>query len=230
MKKTLKKFAYLEFSPYLCNRNKEINNQTKTTNIMEATNNNQFNVQVINASFLNVIRNVRKGTFAMISYHSTEKLPKYLGFSGEVTKVTNGVIQLNYSYESAVNNHIEKNGGERTFEAQSLPWGHWFIDNLVIEHNGKLYLRAYVQGGSNGLKTQYFVDGKEATEEQVQTITEYKNKRNGSNAQAQHGLEEGQQVKPFNVAVENIIALTCGECKYNKLEAVKQAQAEALAG
>lgn len=181
----------------------------------QTTNTESMNL-VINASLLNALQGIHKGTFAHIEYNGDEKLPKYLGL-GIVTKRTSGTIQLNYSYENAVNNRLEKQGEERTFEAQSLPWGQWFINNLIIAHKGESYLRFYTFSGAS-MTTQYFVDGRPATDEEVQAIQDYKASRSkGSKTQEGAGLEDNQ-VKPCNVNTKHIISLTCGKCQYHREE------------
>lgn len=45
-------------------------------------------------------------------------------------------------YESIANNKREKDGGERDFEAASLPWGR-HLDRFFIEHREALYLKFF---------------------------------------------------------------------------------------
>jgi hypothetical protein len=171
---------------------------------------------VINTSLLAAVESVKPATFAHIEYESTEKLPKYLGL-GIVTKRTSGNVQLRYNYENAVNNRLEKAGLERTFEAQSLPWGQWFIPNLIITHKDETYLRFYSFKGAE-MNVTYFVDGHEATPEELAIIKDYKKAHaKESNAQSAAGLEENQ-VKPCNVNTKNIIAFSCGQYKYERQE------------
>ena len=92
--------------------------------------------------FVNSVRNIKGCVFAHIEYTSVEKLPKKLGL-GEVTKNVSGQVQLNYDYENAVKNRLEKQGLPRTFSASSLPWGVWDTPNKIIDNKGTLYLRFY---------------------------------------------------------------------------------------
>lgn len=194
------------------------------------TNNNEsVNVVVINSSLLNAADTIQGGAFAHIEYEGIEKLPKKLGIVGIVTKHTEGIVQMKYSYENAVNNRLEKQGDERTFEAQGLPFGQWFVPNLLIAHKGAMYLRFYLVKGSN-LETIYYVDGKPATETETALIKAYKAQRE-SNTQSASGLTENQ-VKPCALSCENLLALDCGTFHYRRneeaLAEVKQA-AEAAA-
>lgn len=183
---------------------------------MKANNNNEsVNVVVINSSLLNGADTIQGGAFAHIEYEGVEKLPKKLGISGIVTKYTEGIVQMKYSYQNAVNNRLEKQGGERIFEAQRLPFGQWFVQNFLIAHKGEMYLRFYLVKGSE-LNTTYYVDGKPATETETALIKAYKQQRE-SNTQSAAGLTENQ-VKPCALSCSNLIALDCGDFHYRKSE------------
>lgn len=173
-------------------------------------------VQVNNfavSSLMTMVMNIIGCVFAHITTETTVKIPKKYGLCGVVTKVVSKVVQLNYSYENAVNNRLEREGKDRDFEAQSLPWGEWFVANKIIAHKGKFYLR-YYDYNNNVLNKAYFVDGRPATDEQLAIIKEYeKATHKPSNTQ---GLSEENEVKPLVVAEENIIALKCGEIDYHR--------------
>lgn len=175
---------------------------------------NIFNVEAINSQILVIVANVKKGTFAQIKYECEEKVPKYLGL-GQVTKIVEGNIQLNYSYQNAVNGRIEKQGGKAEFISEALPWGEWFIPNVLIVHKGEFYLRFYPHE-NGGLKSTYYVDGRLATAEEVDVIRAYKaTKSTYSTKQANCGLT-AKQVKPKNPKVVNIIYLKVGGQTYER--------------
>lgn len=188
------------------------------------------NLSVISiaASLLTAILTIKKGAFASIKYESVEKLPKYLGL-GVVTKICEGIVQMRYSYENAVNNRLEKQGDSRDFVSNPLHWGTWAIVNLLIAHKGESYLRCYLIN-SKPLDVTYFVDGRPATADEVKTIKDYKKAHEkSSNTQ---GLDNDTQVRPLAINTANIIELTCGECKYTKHEedyATEQEVANAVA-
>lgn len=173
-------------------------------------------VQVNNfavSSLMTMVMNLIGCVFAHLTTETTVKIPKKYGISGVVTKVVSKVVQLNYSYENAVNNRLEREGKDRDFTAQSLPWGVWFVTNKIIAHKGKFYLR-YYDYNNNVLNKAYFVNGEPATDEQLAIIKEYEKASNKpSNTQ---GLSEAHEVKPLVVAEENIIALKCGEIDYHR--------------
>lgn len=165
------------------------------------------------SSLMTMVMNLIGCVFAHITTETTVKIPKKYGLCGVVTKVVSKVVQLNYSYENAVNNRLEREGKDRDFEAQKLPWGEWFVANKIIAHKGKFYLR-YYDYNNNVLNKAYFVDGRPATADELATIKEYEKASNKpSNTQ---GLSEEHEVKPLVVAEENIISLKCGEIDYHR--------------
>jgi len=179
-------------------------------------NNNETMTLVINASLLENVQKINKASFASIEYDGEEKLPKYLGL-GKVTKHAIGNVQMRYDYGNAVNNRLEKEGLERTFEPQPLRWGKWFMPNLLIVNDTDSYLRYYLVKGSE-IHTQYFVDGREATAEEDAIIRAYKaGKNKGSKTQSDAGLE-GNQVIPCTINTKNVLSLKCGECHYKREE------------
>jgi hypothetical protein len=152
--------------------------------------------------------------FAHIVTETSVKIPKKYGIVGEVTKVTDKIVQINYSYEKAVNNRLEREGKEPNFIAQSLSWGEWLIPNKIIIHKGFGYLRLYDFKG--GVKSKsYFVNGHVASDEEIKTIETYEDSKNkGSNTQ--HGLEN--EVNPTVVNFDNIISLKCDVIDYHRNE------------
>lgn len=70
-------------------------------------------------------------------------------------------------YESIVNNKQEREGGERDFEAEPLPWGR-HVSRFFIAHNGALYLKFFSRrAGVEGVDL-WLADGKAVPEEAVQ--------------------------------------------------------------
>lgn len=154
------------------------------------------------------IENLKGCKIVTITYRTSVKLPKKYGIDGAVTKETKTQGQLNYDYTNAVNNRLEKQGGEREFVAQNLPYGKWVNgqENKLIEHKGELYLRFYTMKNAKSEKA-YFVNGMPATAEQIVVIKNYESsKYQQSGTQAAVGLVENQ-VMPKNIKLSNIIEL-----------------------
>lgn len=152
--------------------------------------------------------------FGSIEYISEGGIPKKV-INGVVTKLVKAQIQFNYSYENAVNNRLEKQGNEGSFEADKLPWGEWLIPNKIITHKGSLYVRYYDYVGANK-DSNWFVNGTPATDEELDKIFTYlRSKDNSSKKQAEFGLIDNQ-VKPKVVKAENIISMRVGGTTYRK--------------
>lgn len=76
-------------------------------------------------------------------------------------------VFLGGSYESIVNNAQERDGGTRSFVADSLPWGE-SINAFLIGNKGKLYLRYFpVKSGCKG-QDKWTHNGAEIPVESVQ--------------------------------------------------------------
>lgn len=123
--------------------------------------------------------------------------------AANVTKVVKMTAQFNYNYQNAVNNRLERAGAEDNFVAESLPWGSWLVPNKFIEKDGIIYVRFYSM--KNGVATvSYFVDGAPASEAEIAIIKQFTPTTKASAKQTEYGLTENQ-VRPFNIKIENII-------------------------
>ena len=169
-------------------------------------------------NLVKIIENVKGCQFANVTYFSDGGIPqKVLGKGTIVTKLVKCDCQINYSYENAVNNRLEKQGNERNFIAQSLPWGEWVKgqENKLIVHKGTMYLRYYDVANAD-IKSMWFVNGRMATADEFKKIFEYlQSKKKTSTRQEENGLIENQ-VKPKVVKIENIIRLAVNNCEYVK--------------
>ena len=169
-------------------------------------------------TLISMIESVKCCQFANIMFVADGGIPKKV-INGNVQKVVNTRVQLNYSYENAVNNRLAKQGNEKTFVAQSLPWGSWVEgqENKLIEHKGNLYLRYYEYKGAE-YRQMWFVDGVQADKEQFRAIMNYlesKKNKSASNRQAESGLTENQ-VKPKLAKVSEILMLNVNGEEWKK--------------
>lgn len=104
-----------------------------------------------------------------------------------VTKLVNYKFLLNAIYQNAVNNQRIREGEQADFQAQSN-WHEKVYDSVngAIVQNKKApenkYLSGIVQSAEN---LKYFVDGIEATAEQIEIIKQFKPKTSAPN----QGLE-----------------------------------------
>ena len=162
----------------------------------------------------NLLKNIVGCQFAHAIFMTEVKLPKKVGL-GVVTKRFEGEIQLNYSYQNAVNNRLEKQGNAPSFKSDSLPYGKWEIPNKVIMTKNGRQMRYYSVKGAH-CKVEYFVDGNEANASQLEIIKAYQAAKH-SKKQAQSGLSENQ-VYAQNVKFENVLELKANGEHYTKYE------------
>ena len=107
----------------------------------------------------NILRTIDGGGRFVIRYRTVARF-KGRGCpyaKGSVMKTTEMTVDVTgRSYADLVNDVATKG----TFKSAPLPWGHWKAgyENMVIEHNGKLYLRMYPVAGYP-IDTQYEIDG-----------------------------------------------------------------------
>lgn len=163
-----------------------------------------------------LLKEIKGCQFAHVVLKTKVRVPKKLGL-GDVEKVFDGNVQLNYSYENAVNNRLEKNGLDGDFNSLSLPWGEWDIPNKIVTHNSKYYMRYYlVKSGdaSKKPKVRFIVNGRDATDAEVNIIKIYDNK-SYSSRQAAKGLTENQ-VSARVVEFCNVVEVSVGGKKYIK--------------
>lgn len=169
-------------------------------------------------NLVSMIESVKGCQFANITYVADGGIPqKVLGKGVIVSKIISTNCQLNYSYENAVNNRLKKQGDEKNFVSQSLPWGQWLVPNKIITHNGALYLRYYDVANAE-TKSLWFVNGRPATAEEFAKILEYlreKKAKSESKTQTAVGLVENQ-VKPKVVKFENIIRIAVNGKEWQK--------------
>ena len=166
---------------------------------------------------------VRGCQFANLVYLTDGGIPQYvLGKGVVVTKLVRTDIQVNFSYEKAVNNRLAKQGNERCFEAEDLKWGEWEIPNKVITYKGARYLRYYVPANAD-ISSVWFVNGKIATAEEFAKIMAYlQSKDKTSHKQAKAGLVDNQVVTR-SIKFDSILRLTMNgeewvrECEWQTL-------------
>ena len=124
-----------------------------------------------------------------------------------VTKRVKRQMQFGYSYKNAVNNRIEKAGGERNFIPKPRTWGEFVVANKIISHKGSFYGNFYLMPNEH-ITSEYFIDGRKATAEEIAEIRKFEvaHKHTASATQANAGLEENQ-VQPRPIKFENIVSI-----------------------
>lgn len=172
-------------------------------------------------TLINLMSNIKGATICTLTTETTPKMNKRgNALYGRVKKVSVGQYQFGYSYENAVNNRLAMQGNERTFEAQSRPYGVWVIPNKIAEHNGAMYLRFYAMS-NNKPSVSYFVDGRPATAEELDIIKFFTPERKPSATQAAEGLTDNQ-VKPCEFRAESIRKISINGAEYEVVQAEQQ--------
>lgn len=175
-------------------------------------------------TFLEIMNGVEGCTIANVTYVTDGGIPqKVLGKGYKVTRITKLGVQLNFSYENAVNNRLVKAGEEANFKTEDLKWGAWLdgYTNKVITYKGKLYLRFYQMKNNKG-QHLWLVNGQSANAEQFAKIMAYLSTKDlSSKRQTEAGLVENQ-VMARTLAIDNIISLRVNDCEWSatKTEAV----------
>jgi hypothetical protein len=148
-------------------------------------------------------------TFAQMSAIVEEKQLKTNNplAKAKVTKLVSYNMLLNANYTNMVNNRLKKEGKEADFQAKE----NWFEKvndgfNGSIVCNRKDTTALYLFFACNHAKTEkYFVDGKEATTEEIAIIKQFKPATPKATNQ---GLDNDVIVR--TVKLEGIKEITCG--------------------
>ena len=125
--------------------------------------------------FVEIVKDRSNHSFAGVETFKEEKTLKKNRVTGEpfvgiVTSRTTYNPAIGLTYSKTVNNRLEKEGKEKNFQAQELPWGHWIgSGSTIIEHKGIFYLRLSLVG-ANSTKKQWFLNGKPVTRKQIADI------------------------------------------------------------
>ena len=127
------------------------------------------------------LETIKKGAFIHIEYKSEKELAKKYG-SPKLEKFTNGCYRLGMAYSNL--------GANKNVVTGDLPWGQFVLNNYIIEHKGRYYLRIYTTQHKS--HTKYFLNGVETDKATLEQ--EYNYKSSGPTL-------------CFNVPIENILKL-----------------------
>lgn len=127
------------------------------------------------------LETIKKGTFIHIEYKSEKELAKKYG-SPKLEKFTNGCYRLGMAYSNL--------GANKNIVTGDLPWGQFVLNNYIIEHKGRYYLRIYTTHHKS--HSQYFLNGVETDKATLEQEYNYKSSK---------------PTLCFNVPVENILKL-----------------------
>lgn len=112
---------------------------------------------------------------------------------GRVTKVTKVAnIQFGVNYENKVNAERKRQGQSADFVAGGLHGCEWVSFPCIIRSlkDGKMQMRVTCTANTK-FNTEYFVDGRKATSEEIEVINKYTPKRDS--------------IEVFNITIEKIV-------------------------
>ena len=167
----------------------------------------------ISEQVTNVLKSMIKGTFGTTLIAVTEPRMNKRGnpYYGRIQKATYLVnVALGYSYENTVNNRLAREGKEADFISQA-PFGRVWVEgmeNLLLQstkNEHQYYLRTTMRPNTTA-KVVYLIDGRRATEQEVEEILRYIPQSRPTN----QGLEEGNEVIVRDYKLENILAIKQG--------------------
>ena len=147
-----------------------------------SSNRNNMNKEQI---IFNAINDGGSATFATIIANVEQDMVKTGNplRKATITKLVNYKFLLNAVYQNAVNNQRVREGKEADFKAQSN-WHEKVYDskNGAIVRNKKAHDKMYLSGiVENAEVLKYFVDGREATAEEVEIIKNFKRTSSAAN-------------------------------------------------
>jgi hypothetical protein len=116
-----------------------------------------------------------------------------------ITKLTEYNVSLNNNYQNRVNNSLIREGKEANFESQ----GNWHtkvhdtFNGSIVAKKSNMSEKYLLMIVNNSTTHKYFVDGIEATPEQVEVIKTYRQK---SNKAVNQGLENDVICRTIKIA------------------------------
>lgn len=139
-----------------------------------------MNIEQVNKTF----ENRQKGTFFSMAWTRTCEIKQTYKKQGIViTKTSHAVLQYGVNYDNKKSVQIKRENGELPAENQGLPWGYWYQYPLIIAKDNKDGTTDfYVRGGTtenNYIKSEYEINGKKATYNEVESMLLAKEKPNG---------------------------------------------------
>lgn len=132
---------------------------------------------------INALKNYKKGTYIHIEYKSKKVLGKKYG-EPLLEKKSSGCYRLGLKFANLKEN--------KNRVINERPWGVQveYMENYLIEHNGKYYLQVYTT--PHKTHTRYFLNGEETNKQELELNFKYKTSPKSS---------------VFNIALENVLKL-----------------------
>ena len=139
-------------------------------------------------------------------------------FCGDVYRTYKEAGNFGISYENAVNNERAREGMEKDFVAETLPWGTWYDGgvNKIIEHKGEFYLRYFVNMNANSKSDKeviyHYENGAELSDEEIDALEEFLPPKSKSNTQG-----TAKEIEVRCVKINGINSIKVGGEVYSKI-------------
>jgi len=150
-----------------------------------------------NAKLINLITGVKNGGFVTIEKAGEHKMLKTGNplRDAKVEKRSRFQVRLGCNTQNLEDKAAKREAREPR-QIGPLPWGEYVAEGVpVIAHKGSLYVRGYWE---KALGSEYTVNGKPATPEQIAIIKQFTSKR------------EMDKLAPLNIKFDNIKKLSGG--------------------
>ena len=176
-------------------------------------------IQITREQFVNYVINncTSKGRLVSVTLNTEPKMNKGRGanlnpYYGRVNKVSTASYRFNSDYEQTINNRLKKEGKEANFVAEPMSGRVWLdINKLECHENGTIYLRLY-QNKNACRKSIYYIDGREATPNEIAEIKKWLTKQTHPQKQIRHGLTNLYEVR--SPKIDNIVSITMNKTKF----------------
>lgn len=136
-----------------------------------------------------------------------------------IKKIGKRNVSIGNSYETAVNNRLDKVGEESTFvvDTQSRAWSEKIKDGLVRHKTtGEYYLEYYYLNANESTYVYVWENDFHLTEEELAMAKTLFKKSYSSKKQEEAGLDKKDQVKVNLVKIENVLEISAfGKTVYN---------------
>lgn len=204
-------------------------------------NTTNFSVQFVNANEIAAVEmlssTLKKGVSVQVTSYKETKMNKgnrlnrnpFLGRVFERTTIGGWVVGTNYS--KCCQNAAERSGSEETFEGKKS-WHVYYNDFFETDKASgtKFYLQLQ-KSAKSGNKTEkvYYIDGVQATEEEVKMIKEWlpKSEHQQSSSQVAAGIDSEHEREYILVTLSNIENIKQGDFTYSLVKAQSPAVAYA---
>jgi hypothetical protein len=135
-----------------------------------------------------------------------------------IIKIGERQVSIGNCYETAVNNRGEKLGLDNfDFTASPRTWGSRVENSAIIEHKNEYYLEYFYLNANKSTYKYVWENGDELTQEELSIAKiDFLPVNNGSNKQAEAGLDKEEQIAINTVKIDNILSIKAFGKEYNR--------------